>query len=63
MAKNRKADVFAQKKGTTAESLKTERQRRAARLEEITGIKQPIRVAQNKRKKRPRKAKNGPTFE
>ena len=60
MAKNRKADVLAQAEGSVAGRLRTERERHAARLEEITGIKQPT----NKRKKPNRKmVKRGSTFE
>ena len=47
-AKKRKVDVFAQSKGSVASRLRTERERHAARLEEITGIKQNVR----KRKKK-----------
>ena len=62
MAKNRKADVLAQSKGSAAGRLMTARQRQEARLEEITGIKQPRKAS--KRKKSNRKmAKRGPTFE
>jgi hypothetical protein len=61
MAKNRKVDILAQAKGSVAGKLLTERERQAARLEKITGIKQPRK---NKRKKPNRKmAKRGPTFE
>ena len=62
MAKNRKVDVLAQATGSVAGRLRTERERHAARLEEITGIKQPTNT--NKRKKQNRKmAKRGSTFE
>lgn len=37
---NRKVDEWAQSKGSTANRIMTERQRKAKRLEEITGIKQ-----------------------
>jgi hypothetical protein len=47
--KSRKVDVLAKGKGSTAEKLLTARQRQAARLEEITGIKQ-----NNKKKKKKR---------
>ena len=39
-ARNRKVDILAQAKGSTAGTLMTARQRQAARLEKITGIKQ-----------------------
>lgn len=39
----RKVDRLAQSKGSTASKLRTRRQSQAARLEEITGIKQPKR--------------------
>lgn len=44
MANNRKADVFAQKKGTTPHQIMTKRQREAKRLEDITGIKQKKKI-------------------
>lgn len=53
--KQRKVDVLARSKGSTAETLLTARQRQEARLEEITGIKQ----SGKKRKKKKQKRKNG----
>ncbi len=62
MAKNRKVDVLAQATGSVASKLRTERERHASRLEEITGIKHPAKT--NKRKKPNRKmAKRGSIFE
>ena len=62
MAKNRKSDVLAQSEGSVTSRLRTERERHAARLEEITGIKQPTKA--NKRKKLSRKmTKRGARFE
>ena len=51
-ARNRKVDVLAQAKGSTSGMLMTARQRQAARLEEITGIKQNRKKRKKKAKKR-----------
>jgi hypothetical protein len=44
---NRKADELAKNQGSVANKLKEQRQTKAKRLEEITGIKQPTKKKSN----------------
>ena len=51
-AKKRKSDVLAKSKRSTAGMLRTARERQAAELERITGIKQNGKKRKKKAKKR-----------